>query len=198
LPDNLPYDEKELLLRVADGDEKALSKIINSYWRNIFLHALTYTHSSQKAEEITQDIFLVLWNNRDKLRTIENFSAWIHIVARNKIISVMREKVRDIAIAGAFTEDVIEPLLNPSQQLESRETYKILLHGINQLPEKRREVFRLSRLNGLSNLEIAEQLQIHPVTVAQYIAKALVFLKAYLSEHQASATLAIFILQEIF
>ena len=185
------HTEKQLLKNVSEGDELAFASLVNIYWRNIFLHALTYARSAQKAEEITQDIFLVVWNSRDKLPGLDSFAAWLHVVARNKIVSAMRQKVRQIAVGDEYPKDTIDPLLVPDQQLESREAYRLLLKGIDLLPEKRREVFKLSRLEGLSNLEIAEQLQIHPVTVGQYLAKALVFLKTYLNEYQINTIAAI-------
>lgn len=182
----LNYPLKELVHLVADGDELAFTEIVNRLWRNCYFHALTYTHSPQKAEEITQDIFLNVWNNRTILKEITDFNHWLKVVARNKIISALRVKLQDIAGLDTTQDTTIEPLLVPDRQIEYREHYQILLKGIELLPEKRREVFKLSRLEGKSNLEIAQQLNIHPVTVSQYLAKSLAFLKTYLLEQEVS------------
>ncbi|WEK38310.1 MAG: sigma-70 family RNA polymerase sigma factor [Candidatus Pseudobacter hemicellulosilyticus] len=182
------YPLDELICLVADGDELAFTIIVNRLWRNCYFHALTYTHSPQKAEEITQDIFLQVWNNRAKLKEIADFEHWFKVVARNKIISALRGKLQEIATLDAIGENnsnaTIEPLLKPDLQAEYRESYQILLKGIELMPEKRREVFKLSRLEGKSNQEIAELLNIHPVTVSQYLAKSLAFLKTYLQEQE--------------
>lgn len=192
------YSDNELICLVADGDQLAFSELVIRFWRNCYFHALTYTHNPQKAEEITQDIFLQVWNNRGKLREIDHFQGWFKVVARNKIISAMRKKLHEIVAINVQEEDTtdiaIETLLVPDQQMEYRESYQILLRGIEQMPEKRREVFKMSRLEGKTNLEIADQLKIHPVTVSQYISKALAFLKSYLQEHEVEVVLVIVLL----
>jgi len=192
------YQDEKLVCLVADGDELAFTELVNRLWRNCYFHALTYTHSPQKAEEITQDIFIQVSNNRDKLKEINHFHGWFKVVARNKIISALRGKLHEIAELNEMQEDmtdtVIETLLVPDQQMEYRESYQILLSGIEMMPEKRREVFKMSRLEGKSNLEIADQLKIHPVTVSQYLAKSLTFLKTYLAEHEVEVVLGIILL----
>jgi RNA polymerase sigma-70 factor (family 1) len=177
----------ELVCLVANDDELAFTEVVNRLWRNCYFHALTYTHSPQKAEEVTQDIFLQVWKNRHKLKEIIDFSNWFKVVARNKIISALRSKLQEIAGLDTIREDsMIEPLLVPNLQAEYYESYQILLKGIELMPEKRREVFKLSRLEGKTNQEIAEQLHIHPVTVSQYLAKSLAFLKTYLQEQDVT------------
>jgi RNA polymerase sigma-70 factor (family 1) len=192
------YQDEELVCLVTDGDELAFTELVNRLWRNCYFHAFTYTCSPQKAEEITQDIFLQVWNNRDKLKEIGHFHSWFKVVARNKIISALRGKLHEIAGLNEIQEDTtdtaIETLLVPDQQMEYRESYQILLRGIELMPEKRRAVFKMSRLEGKSNLEIADQLKIHPVTVSQYLAKSLIFLKMYLQEHEVEVVLGIILL----
>lgn len=181
------YSLPELIDLVADGDELAFTIIVNRLWKNCYFHALTYTHSPQKAEEITQDILMQVWKNRAKLKEIVDFEHWFKVVARNKIISALRGKLHEIAGLDTVQETTtIESLLVPDLQAEYRESYQILLKGIELMPEKRREVFKLSRLEGKSNQEIAKQLNIHPVTVSQYLAKSLAFLKTYLQEQEVS------------
>ena len=189
------YSLPELIRLVASGDEMAFTAVVNRLWRNCYFHALTYTHSPEKAEEITQDIFLQVWKNRAKLEEVADFSHWFKVVARNKIISAMRGKLQEIAGLDAVGEaTTIEPLLVPDLQTEYRESYQILLRGIELMPEKRREVFKLSRLEGKSNQEIAAQLNIHPVTVAQYLAKSLAFLKTYLLEQEVNLVFCLLLL----
>jgi len=156
--------------------------------------ALTYTRNPQKSEEITQDVFLHLWEKRDELKAVKKFGVWLHVIARNMVISSTREKLR--ALAGGYQEfnnedAAMETLLVPDRQVEYKESYQLLLKGIELLPKQRRQVFKMSRLEGLSNIEIAEKLQMHPVTVSQYMAKAIVFLKAYLHDHTGDLILAI-------
>lgn len=189
------YSLGVLVRLVADGDELAFTVVVNRLWRNCYFHALTYTHNPQRAEEVTQDIFLQVWKYRAKLPEVADFDHWFKVVARNKIISALRGKLQEIAGLDSVGEaTTIEPLLVPDLQTEYRESYQILLKGIELMPEKRREVFKLSRLEGKSNQEIAEQLNIHPVTVSQYLAKSLAFLKTYLQEQEVSLVTCLLLL----
>lgn len=85
----------------------------------------------------------------------------------------------------------------PDQQIEFKETYQILLKGIELLPEKRREVFKKSRLEGKTHEQIANELGIHKDTVSQYIVKALIFLRTYLYENSDNRVILLLILSMI-
>ena len=87
------YSESALCAAVSEGDETAFNERNERHWRNIYLHALTYTHDTQYAEEITQDIFTHLWLKRETLTEVQNFGVWLNVVARNQIISVMRSRL---------------------------------------------------------------------------------------------------------
>ena len=134
----------------------------------IYTYTLTYTKNPQKSEEITQDVFLHLWEKRDELRAVKKFGAWLHVIARNMVISSTCEKMR--ALAGGYQEfnnedAAMETLLMPDRQAGYKESYQLLLKGIELLPKQRRQVFKMSRLEGLSNIEIAEKLSMHPAMV---------------------------------
>ncbi len=193
--------DQDLCLLVARGDEQAFAVLVDRNWRNIYLLALTYTRNPETSEEITQDILLNLWKKREKLGDVNNFSAWLTTVARNRIISELRKRLKELIDQKELREMpedlVMETLLLPDKQTELRESYQLLLKGIEMLPEKRKIVFKMSRLEGLSNLAIAERLQLHPDTVAQYLAKALAFLRTFLYTHTGDAILAIILLTRL-
>jgi RNA polymerase sigma-70 factor (ECF subfamily) len=186
----------DLLLQVTEGDEQALAAIVRLYWKNIYAHALAWVKSAQEAEELTQDIFLKIWNSRSQIGQVENFENWLFIISRNTIVSAVRRKLS----SPAFVEhqDLEENSLRPDRWSEHREHYQVLLNGIGLLPEKRQQVFRMSRLEGLSHEQIAERLGIHKDTVAQYIVKAVAFLKSYLQERIGDSLLIILLLGGLY
>jgi RNA polymerase sigma-70 factor (ECF subfamily) len=165
--------------------------LVSWYADTIFSHCLAYVKSVQKAEELSQDIFLKIWSVRAKLPEIERFEDYLFVIARNTIFRSFRKKVQELA---AIDGDAEETSLVPDLQTEYRDSYQLLLRGIEQLPEKRRQVFRMSRLEGMSHEQISQALNIHKVTVAQYIVKSLSFLKSYLEEHTGDAILVIILL----
>ena len=181
---------------VAGGDEQAFAQLIRVYWRMVYSHTLAWLRSAAEAEELTQDIFMRVWTSREKLKQVESFEDWLFIIVRNAAVSALRVKLS----RPAFLEeqDAEEHRLRPDLRMEGRERYEILLEGIRLLPEKRQEVFRLSRLEGLTHEQIADRLGIHKDTVAQYIVKAVAFLRGYLREHLGDTFLVILLLGAYF
>jgi len=150
---------------IAEGDEKAFADLIRLYWKNIYAHALSWMRSAEEAEELTQDIFLKVWHSRGQLAGVENFENWLFIVSRNTIVSAVRKKLSRPSFLQQQEQE--ENSLRPDLLSENRQHYQVLLNGIGLLPEKRQQVFRMSRLEGLTHEQIAERLGIHKDTVAQ-------------------------------
>jgi len=170
--------------------------MVGRYWNRIYSQGLAYLKSAQQAEEITQDIFMKVWTTRQRLEEVRSFDNYLFIIARNHIFNETRKK---IALVCGLPEQAIqhpETSSLPDLQTEYKESYRQLLKGIELLPEKRKQVFKLSRLEGLSNEEIAAQLGIHKDTVYQYLVKSLLFLRSYMQEHAGDTLLALFLFEE--
>jgi RNA polymerase sigma-70 factor (ECF subfamily) len=78
LSDNLPYDEKELLTRIADGDEKAFEKLYRSYARELIPFFVRLTSNESAANDLLQNTFLAVWLDRTKLKEINNINAYLY------------------------------------------------------------------------------------------------------------------------
>jgi RNA polymerase sigma factor (sigma-70 family) len=186
------YTDPALLLQIAAGDETAFSSLVRYHWKNVYAHALSWIKTVEEAEELTQDVFLKVWNSRSQFEQVENFENWLFIIARNMIVSAVRKRLnRPTFLAD---QEIEENSLSPDRLLENRQHYQVLLAGISLLPEKRQQVFRMSRLEGLTHAQIADKLGMNKDTVAQYIVKAVNFLKAYLTEHLGDYILVIILL----
>ncbi len=139
-----------------------------------------------------------VWRNRTNLTRLDNFGNWLFILARNLIFDSFKTRINRPLEAGVLQAAGLElnapDLLTPDLMTEQRDTYQLLLRGIGQLPEKRQQVFRMSRLEGMSHEQIAQTLGIHKITVAQYIVKSLSFLKSYLKEHGINTIMVITLL----
>jgi RNA polymerase sigma factor (sigma-70 family) len=181
-----------LLVQIAEGNEEALAGLIRLYWKNVYAHALSWIKSAEEAEELTQDIFLKVWIARGQISQVDNFENWLFIITRNALASAVRKKINRPTFLQEQERE--ENSLRPDHLLESRQHYLVLLTGISLLPERRQQVFRMSRLEGRTHEEIAQQLGMQKDTVAQYIVKAVAFLKSYLHEHLGDSLLMIFLL----
>ncbi|MBO9632466.1 MAG: sigma-70 family RNA polymerase sigma factor [Chitinophagaceae bacterium] len=170
-----PYDEQELLLRVAKGDEKAFSRIVEKYASLISMHMAVRVKDSMKAEEVKQDVLMSIWNYRDKLPEMQNFPGFVYIVTRNKVKSQLKKK--DIPMPEITEERIQESIAVSDPSMEVKELKTILYRAIEMLPQKRKEVFKLSRLEGLNNDEIAARLKLSRNTIREHIREALLFLR---------------------
>ncbi len=185
--------ESDLLARIAAGDQLAFSEMVRRYWNTIYSHGLVYLKSSPRAEEITQDVFMKVWTSREKLPEVRSLDNYLFIISRNHIFNEARKKIN---LIYGDVGDRTDTSSLPDLQTEYKESYQQLLKGIELLPEKRRIVFKLSRLEGLSNEQIATRLGIHKDTVYQYLVKALLFLRTYMQEHMGDTLLLLFLIGE--
>lgn len=189
-----PNNEQELLCQVAAGSQRAFTLLVERYSAKIYAHILTYIKSASLSEEITQDIFLKLWETRADLPAISNFPGYLHIVTRNRTISELRKKLDKLSEP---TEETAEDFLNPVQQLEYRQLSDILLRGIELLPPRRKQVFRMSRFEGMSYDKIAGELGISKGTVNEHIVEALLFLRSYLRNHTGNIIYTLLLLNGV-
>lgn len=164
---------------IATGDERAFNELVRCYHAKVFYHALTFTKSYAEAEEITQDIFLKIWELREKLPPIDRFKDYLYILGRNQIISSMRKRAARTETPQEFQLDVS---LSPDKQYELKEINTLILNGIDHLTPQQKAVFKMSRLEHLSHEQIAERLNISRHAVNWHMVKALNFLRQYLAQ----------------
>lgn len=173
-------DDDDHLDKVAAGDETAFAGLLRKYRRRVFYHTLTFALTYQEAEEITQDIFIGIWQHRQDLGKIRKFEDYLFIISRNHLISYIRSRV--IHATAPAAETLVEELLIPDNQLETKELQALLLDGIARLPAQQQAVFRLSRLEGKSYQEISESLGISKSTVKWHIIAAIASFKEYIHQ----------------
>lgn len=174
------YQDKELLLQIASGDEKAFATLIDRHTASVYGHVLSYIKDPHYAEEITQDIFVAIWKNRDGLAAIEHFAAYLFKATRNKTISAFRQKLKAITVPVQDALDLAAE--QPAETVEFQQLSETIIRGIELLPPRRQQVFKLSRLEGKTYDDIARQLNISRSSVNQHIVEALVFLRTYLRD----------------
>jgi RNA polymerase sigma-70 factor (family 1) len=180
-PDEI-YNEHLILSRVANGDDEAFAILMRKYGNNLYSQALAYTKSSEVAQDIVQDVFLKVWTKRSDLPGIERFDNYLFIMARNRIISIMRKKLT-FPVSDSMQELISENSPSSELRLSLKQAEIILEKGISLMPPKRQLVFRLSRRDELSYAEISEQLNISTSTVKGHIVQALNFLRDYFRTH---------------
>jgi len=153
-----------MVSQIRKGNLGAFRALYDEYYPKILNFSQTYTHSTEDAEEVVQDTFLKIWENREKLDESISINGYIFRIAKNLTLNKLRKKVMEpahffpiednSAVRNQTEEDV---MLDEMQQL--------LVKAIEALPPKRQQIFRLSRIDGLANKEIAKKLKISENTV---------------------------------
>jgi RNA polymerase sigma-70 factor (ECF subfamily) len=179
LKDDHVYIEIEVLNRIAGNDQKAFALLIEQYSAIVYSHVLSYIKNAYRAEELTQDIFMNIWNRREELPNIRNFRGYLYTLTRNRTISALRERIMRYDDAS---KDELETSINPVAQVEYRQLSDALRRGIDRMPARRREVFLMSRFDDKTYDEIANHFNISKSAVNKHIVEALVFLRTFLRE----------------
>ena len=176
--------DEELLDRLRrDGDRKAFEAVYNRYSSPIFDYIHARVQDRYTAQEIVQELFVSLWQKRREL-SVQNCRTYLFSAAKNLIISHYRSEIARQARQKGWELTRLHQEENADQEILVQDLHVRYQQGLRLLPEKCQLVFTLSR-NGLSNREVADQLNISEKTVEQHITTALRFLKVYLREHLA-------------
>lgn len=188
------HHEKELVQKVAAGNEAAYKELFTHYWDRIYSTALMFTKSPEMSEDMAQEVFARIWVKREKLKEVLHFDAYLFVTARNLIFDQLRQKVFTYEHGVYLTEYFKDPSLTPADTVELKEMEKIIQQGISILPPQQRIAFCLSRFQGLKHEEIAVQMGISRESVKSHIVRAIASLRKHLGNHAEPMTLFVSIL----
>lgn len=177
------YNEKELLIQVASGDEVAFSKLFNHYRNKIYGSAYKLSRSAVVAEEIVQNVFLKIWLRKEKLTSIQNFNAYLFVVTRNEIYLALSRIARDAMVKSLLSENHTESEIDNEKRLIYQEYQDILQKAIARLPIQQKKVYQLIKVEGLKREEAAQLLRIHPETIKTHLARAVKSVRNYCTLH---------------
>jgi RNA polymerase sigma-19 factor, ECF subfamily len=164
--------EQDLQQRIRAGDERAFDSVFRTHYARLVRMAESILRERAIAEEIAQEVMLELWRRRESLEVEQTFAAYLVRSTRNRALNHIRHQriaAREAAIAAAESHS------SPSadEEVLGIELQSAVSNAIDALPEKTREVFQLSREQGLKYAEIASVLDISVKTVEKRMGQAL-------------------------
>lgn len=177
----LSYSEKELLLRIAESDEKAFRVFFDRYKDRFYAVGLKMTRSDEVAQEMVQDIFLKIWQNRTSLSEIDRPETYFFTVLYRQVYRHYKKLALDSKLLTFLAESPHFQNVTDETVL-AHESKRLIDEAIRKLPRQQQIVFRLSRQDGLSREQIAEQLHISPNTVRNHLADAIRFIRSYFNQ----------------
>ena len=163
---------------LAEGNEKAFDALFVEYYPKVLRFVMCFCHDKSEAENIVQELFMQLWIKRERFIKIENLDNYLFISARNSAIHYVKQSL--VCIDEKSACNVQSNYISGEMKLCYEELYSFIMNEIGSMPEQRRRVFVMSRVDGLNNSEIAQRLGISKRTVETHISLALAQLKKLL------------------
>lgn len=165
------FEDTELMDRLRAGDHLALKLIYKKYWNQLFSSAYKMLQDQHACEDIVQDLFINLWNKREQIEIKASLKSYLFASVRYEVY----RQVRQGSVRADIFENIQDRLQTPSEYggIEHRELLSYVNSIVNNLSEKCKVVYKLSREEQLSHKEIASKLDISPKTVENHLNKAL-------------------------
>ena len=187
-----------MLLRLKAGDELALEELMQRYKAPLAQSMSRLIKSREDIEELLQELFLRIWKNRANLDT-ERYLGYMYKIAENLVYDRLRKAAREKRLSVDYFTHIIEAYSHIEEGIFGKEMLEVLQHGIQQLPEQRRKVFELCKIEGKSYEEVSQLLSISVATVNSHITNANASIKAYFIQHPelASMVLTVFLFANI-
>ena len=186
------YNEKELLMSIANDDESAFHSLYHHYRNKVVTIAYKVLQSEPEVLDALQEIFLKIWIIRAKLPSIDNFNAYLNTITRNHLSNRLRKRLFEEMALSAIVRDKISDGQEDDPIL-IRQLHDILHKAIRKLPLQQKRVFELSRLEGVKQNDIAAQLHISRETVKRHLSEAARNLRNMLGSDMTAVILLILI-----
>ena len=191
-PKHKKQQETELLLRLQKGDESAFASLFYAYKDKLLNFSFSFTHSEEKAEDVVQEVFLKIWQNRDRIGEVDNFSAYIYRIAQNHAIDELRRFSKEtLSVSSHFSAD--EVVVNgPVEDLLNKEIRQKIDEAVNLLPPQQKNIYYLHNEEGLKYEEIASQLDLSESTIRNHMSQAMRNIRKILSLTYPSLPIYVF------
>jgi len=168
--------ESDLIIGLKKDNHDSFQRIFERYSQPLFKFSLSYLKSKEAAEDVVQEVFIKVWNNRKSIKTDTSFQSYLFTIALNAI----RKNFNKLARLNELKHGILINFSN-KYNFDDNTDYQSLLDKldelINRMPEKRREVFIKKKIEEKSLKEISKELDITTKTVEYHITEAMRFLK---------------------
>ena len=162
--------EKQIIKSLKEGDRVAFSMLYKQYWEKVYHFCGLYLNSREVVEDVVQEVFIKVWESREFIREDDNFKGLLLIFNQHR--KNVNEDFYKMTVLS-----VMETSYDLEEEITAYNLREYIDHLIEELPERRRIIFNLSRKEHKSYKEIASQLSISEKTVENQISEALRFLK---------------------
>jgi len=190
--DPVSNDEAILLQELRRGNQEAFLAVYHQHYPSLYHYILRFIAVPQLAEDALQEVFVKIWEVRERIDPAQSFRGYLYRIARNHVFKLMKK----IAADEALRTQVMQELHRQTDDADTRllwKEYERLLHtAIALLPPQRQKVFRLCREESKSYEEVAATLGISKNTVKEHMVLALKSIQSFFYEHADGALVLLF------
>jgi RNA polymerase sigma-70 factor (family 1) len=175
------HSDQELVRLIRCRDRRAFNIVYQRHWLRLYRTACKIVHEESVAEDVIQDTFVALWE-KGCFQEILNLEAYLYQVVKLQCLMHLRSGHITKKHLDHFAAMATAQVTEEEEEYAAKQLEELLQESINNLPEKCREVYYLSRVEDLPNKMIAERLHISTKTVENHITKALRHLRVSLDK----------------
>jgi RNA polymerase sigma-70 factor (family 1) len=179
MPIENEYNETLLLADLRKGCVDAFKQIFDKHWHPLYQNAKLKLRSHDDAEEMVQNIFSVLWEKRESL-FVTNLTHYLNTALRNRIINMIRDRIPREKYWNYYKSFIPQHANITDQTVDFDDLTVAVEQAVSHLPEKSRQVFKLSRMEGRSNAEIADLLHVSEKAIEYHLTRSLKELRIHL------------------
>ncbi len=176
-------DNPILIVQVRQGDRKAFRRIYDHYREQVWCFASRYLQNPSDLEEIVQEIFVKVWETRERIDPHRSLSNYLFTITKNTIFNKRQKRINEQAYLRYMRIYQTASRLETEKEVFYTECRHMVEKSIQSLPAKRRQVYRLNREQGLSHKEISEKLGISQKTIESHMRLALIKIRSDLQDY---------------
>ena len=174
-------NESHLLAATARGNENAFRLIFEGYRHAVYSYAMYLLKDTDAADDVVQNVFIKVWNNRQKLTGISSFKSWLFIVVKHQILDALKARLKE--------QTALNGLKSAGQTSETEETIlyheydRLINEAFKHLTPQQKLIYQLNKREGLNADEIATKLKISPHTVKTHLVHAARSIRKFIQPH---------------
>ena len=184
-------DEKRLITELTAGSENAFRELVDSFQDRVYNSSLGILQNAEDAEDISQEVFIEVFNSISKFRGDSSLSTWIYRITMTKSLDLIRKKKRKKRFAfisslfgeGGENLKELSDFNHPGVEAENKELSVILFNAVEKLPPNQKIAFTLNKIEGLNYREISEVMNVSVSSIESLLHRARNNLKTYLNEY---------------
>ncbi|WP_410219949.1 RNA polymerase sigma-70 factor [Pedobacter sp.] len=174
------FSDLELLQMLKNGSALAYTIIYNRYFETLYIHALQKLNDKEEAKDIIHELFTQIWKKRTEIEITGGLKAYLYTAVKNKILDFIAHQQVENKYINSLQSFIDQGICITDHKIREKQLTELIDNGIQQLPNKMREIFEMSRKQNLTHREIAVKLNISEQTVKTQVKNALKVLRTKL------------------